>query len=131
MLLVGRRQAVAVSSVGSQSEPERVLSCTGLDLCLDLRTPGASVGLQPVEAVGEVCRGSVLEDGYGGECRTLGQLIGVFVDDRLVDDCPRLRSRVDRDLFDRKELRLWLAGSGPECQYFDLYNFGDCGITGA
>ena len=26
---------------------------------------------------------------------------------------------------------LWLAGSGPECQYFDLYNFGDCGITGA
>ena len=72
--------------------------------CLDLPTPGAPVGLQPVEAVGEVCRGSVLEDGYGGECRTLGQLIGVFVDDRFLDDCARLRSRVDRDLFDRKAL---------------------------
>ena len=104
VLLIRARQPVAVRPVGSQGAPERVIRRPVPDHRRDLRPPGALVGAQPVEAVGQVGAASVPEGGYRREGPACGQVFCVLLDDRLVHLCAHLRPGVGDDLADWQQL---------------------------
>ena len=102
--LVAALQTLAVTAVGPQGEPQRVVQATGTNVGLDLGTPGLPVGMNAVEAVREHVAPFPAKHDDRGEPITLLEVGGIVVDHLRVDGDAHRRARVEHEAVERQRL---------------------------
>ena len=100
MSLIGTAQPLAMRTVRTESEPQRVSTGADVDVGLDLVPPRATKGLQPMEAIGKAVARAVAEHDHRREPDPLAETLGIVIDDMLGDRLAHLGARVDRHLVD-------------------------------
>ena len=102
--LVGAPQTMAVSAVGAEGEPERVLTSAVIHIGRDLGTTSLAVGEDAVEAVGEQLRAVGAENDDRRKLGAVGQRLGVLDDDVVVNGRADLSSGIGDETVQRKDL---------------------------
>ena len=102
--LVASLQTLAVTAVGPQGKPQRVIKGAGTNVGLDLGTPGLAVGANPMETVREQVAPFPAEHDDGGKPITLVEISCVVVDHLGVDGDAHLRARVEDEAVERQRL---------------------------
>ena len=102
--LVAALQTLAVTAVGPQCKPQRVIKSAGTNVGLDLRTPGLAIGVNAMEAVREQVAPFAAKHDDRGEPIALLEIGGVVVDHLEVDGDPHLRARVEHEAVERQRL---------------------------
>ena len=104
MPLVASLQTLAVTAVGPQCKPQRVIKGAGTNVGLNLGTPGLAVGANPVEAVREKVAPFPAKHDDGGKPITLLEISCVVVDHLGIDGDAHLRARVEDEAVKRQRL---------------------------
>jgi len=104
MALVGTAQAVAVRTIGAESEPERGFARALMDVGLDVQPASLAVGGNPVETVREQLRAVGAEDHDGRKERAVGQSLDVLIDDIVVDTRADLSACIGHETVQREDL---------------------------
>ena len=102
--LVAALQTLAVTAVGTQGKPQRVVEGTGTNVGLDLRTPSLATGMNPVEAVREHVTPFPAEHDDGREPIALLEISGVVIDHLGADGNAHLRARIEDEAVERQRL---------------------------
>ena len=102
--LVSAARAMAMSAVGTEGEPERVVAITVVDVGLDLRTTSLTVGDDAVEAIGEQLRAVGAENDDRREVSAVGQRLDVLDDNVVVDGRADLSAGIDDETVEREDL---------------------------